>query len=215
MALRFGDLEVDLAARRVRRAGAPEKLSPKAFELLALLVASRPRAVAKAEILESVWPKTFVSEGNLAALVNEIRRALGETARQPRLLRTVHGFGYAFDAPAEPAGDAAAPTRHVLVVAGGDEVALHEGENVAGRDRTAEIWLGDASVSRRHARFVVEGDGVRVEDLGSKNGTRRNDERVSGVVTLRDGDEVRCGDVRLRYRDLRSAGQSSTRTARR
>lgn len=215
MPIRFGDVDVDLEARRVVRAGTPAKLSPKAFEFLALLVAARPRAISKQEILERVWPKTFVSEGNLAALVNEIRRALGETARCPRFLRTVHGFGYAFDAPPEAGPEPAAQTRHTVVLDGGEEVSLHEGENLAGRDRGAEIWLGDSSVSRRHARFVVEGSRVRLEDLDSKNGTRRNGHPVAGVVALADGDEIRCGHVVLRYRDLSAPSQGSTRTTRR
>ena len=56
----------------------------------------RPRAVPKPELQEKLWPSTFVSEGNLATLIKEARVAIGDNARQPLYIRTVHGYGYAF-----------------------------------------------------------------------------------------------------------------------
>ena len=77
------------------------RLSPKAFELLTLLVEARPRALSKTELLERVWPGVFVSEDSLAKVVTEIRQALGDRKRPPRIVRTVHRYGYAFAAEVE------------------------------------------------------------------------------------------------------------------
>jgi DNA-binding winged helix-turn-helix (wHTH) protein len=94
--IRFGRFTLDERARQLLRGTQPVHLSPKAFDLLALLVRRRPEAIAKAEIHERLWPDTFVSDINLAVLIAEIRAALGEVARHPRFVRTVHRFGYAF-----------------------------------------------------------------------------------------------------------------------
>ena len=93
---------LDGDTRRLLRGPAqePVHLSPKAYELLWVLVEMRPRAIAKSELHEKLWPSTFVSEATLASLVAELREALGERGRDARFIRTVHGFGYAFSADA-------------------------------------------------------------------------------------------------------------------
>ena len=70
---RFDDMTIDAETRQLWRGGREVHLSPKAFDLLALLVARRPAAVSKIAIRELLWPDTFVSETNLPALVAEIR----------------------------------------------------------------------------------------------------------------------------------------------
>jgi DNA-binding winged helix-turn-helix (wHTH) protein len=74
----------------------PSTSRPKAYLLLEALLKSRPKALSKAELHHRLWPQTFVVETNLANLVVEIRSLIGHEPRQPRFLRTVHGFGYAF-----------------------------------------------------------------------------------------------------------------------
>ncbi len=96
MAVAFGDFELDQGRRQLLRSGQPVSLEPKAYELLRLLVERRPRALSRAQIRDVVWPGTFVSESTLGVVVNSIRQALDDDARQPRFVRTVHGFGYAF-----------------------------------------------------------------------------------------------------------------------
>lgn len=103
MRLCFGEMTFDGSRRLLTRGPDVVHLSPKAFRLLGLLLARRPDAVSKAEIQNALWPRTFVSESNLPALVNEVRRALDDSARMPKFVRTVHGYGYAFDAPAHDA----------------------------------------------------------------------------------------------------------------
>jgi DNA-binding winged helix-turn-helix (wHTH) protein len=104
MPTRFDDFELDSESRLLTRAGRPVALTCKAFDLLELLVAERPRALSKQQVRDRVWPKTVVSESTLNSLVGELRAALDDDARQPRYVRTVHGFGYAFAAAAVAAG---------------------------------------------------------------------------------------------------------------
>jgi DNA-binding winged helix-turn-helix (wHTH) protein len=94
--IRFGGFVVDLATRELRDRSETIHLTPKAFELLVVLIEQRPRAVAKAALQERLWPATFVSEANLPILVAEVRSALRDNSRQPTFIRTVHGFGYSF-----------------------------------------------------------------------------------------------------------------------
>jgi DNA-binding winged helix-turn-helix (wHTH) protein len=65
----FGPFTLDERARQLRRGTQPVHLSPKAFDLLALLVRRRSEAIAKAEIHKRLWPDTFVSDINLAVVV--------------------------------------------------------------------------------------------------------------------------------------------------
>jgi pSer/pThr/pTyr-binding forkhead associated (FHA) protein len=91
---------------------------------------------------------------------------------------------------------------------------LSAGENVLGRERTAGIWVGHPSISRAHARIVVEEEQAVVEDLGSKNGTWLGSRRVEGRITLADGDEIRVGEVRLLYRGPAAGLSGETKSAR-
>ncbi len=214
MSLRFGDATLDVNARRLERDGRTVHLTAKAFQLLVLLVEHRPKALSKVDIHEALWPKTFVAESNLRALVNEVRTAIGDSGGVQALVRTVHGFGYAFEGEvreATPRRGARPPVVHKLSWAG-EEAELEQGENVIGRDSDAAVWIGDESVSRRHARVVVDGDAAVLEDLHSKNGTFRGDEPVSEPVELKTGDTVRVGVVPLKYR--RVSASASTRTPR-
>jgi two-component system cell cycle response regulator len=81
----------------------------------------------------------------------------------------------------------------------GKRYPLIEQQNVVGRSPTVQIIINEASVSRQHARFILIGDQVAVEDMGSSNGTFVNDVRTEGQVTLKDGDIVRLGTVLLKF----------------
>ena len=207
MRIQFGECTFDPVRREVRRAGQPVRLSPKAFELLRLLVESRPRAQSKDALFERLWPDTFVSEANLAGLVTEIRREIGDDAREPRFLRTVHGFGYAFSDGTTNLADEDSVFR---LIWGGREVPLAEGENLLGRDPSAAVSIDSATVSRHHARIVIHGSVAALEDLGSKNGTWLRGGRIATSEPLSDGDEIRVGAVALVFRCF--AGGSATET---
>lgn len=204
MRLSLGPITLDTDRRRVFRDNEPLHLSAKAFQLLQLLVENRPRALSKDELQGALWPDTFVSDTSLTTLVNELRAGLGESAREPRLIRTVHGYGYAFEAP----GAAASGAR---LVWGALEVPLYEGENVLGRDPGPRGAIPDASVSRKHARLTLSGDTATLEDLGSKNGTFACDRRIDGPIPLVDGDPIRLGLVTLVFRA--ASAWASTKTA--
>jgi hypothetical protein len=191
------------------------RIPPKTFRLLELLVGNRPRAFSKDEIQEALWPGVFVADGNLARLVAELRGMIGDDAAEPRFIRTIRGFGYAFsgEAAPEPGRDRERASDVVFKLLWADrEIALREGVNILGRDRDAAAWIDVYSVSRRHARIVVSGDRATVEDLGSKNGTFLEDEAVTSPRAVADGDRVRIGTVEMKIR--RYAGNVSTRSVR-
>jgi len=86
-------------------------LASKPLAVLAYLVAHAGQVVTKEALLEAVWPETVVSEGVLKTSMGKLRRALGETARTPRYIDTVHGRGYRFIAPVEERLQAVADDR--------------------------------------------------------------------------------------------------------
>ena len=85
MQVRFGTFVLDPETRELLNAGHPVPLSPKAFELLSILVAERPKAISKSDLQDRLWPATFVVEKNLANLVSEIRDAIGDDPPDPSL----------------------------------------------------------------------------------------------------------------------------------
>jgi DNA-binding winged helix-turn-helix (wHTH) protein len=206
----FGDYRLDVGTRQVFRGTAEVRLSPKAFDLLKVLIENRTRAMSKAELHDCLWPGTFVTEANLASLVAELRRALGDRSNAPTFIRIVHRFGYAFcgavsDAPTLPASGVTC-----WMVWAGREIPLRDGVNIIGRDPMAAVRLDFPSVSRQHARVVVSSEGATVEDLDSKNGTLVGTAPIRAPVRLNDLDELQVGSVRLTVRILR--GGESTET---
>lgn len=207
MKIRFAGCRLDTDARRLFRGKLEVHLSPKAFELLRVLVENRDRALSKAELLERVWPGVFVSDASLAQVVNEIRHGVGDRARHARIVRTVHAYGYAFVADAEnddPVSTASAVGRSPCwLTLSNRTIPLANGEHVAGRDPESTIWLDSPKVSRHHARVVVDGGRATIEDLSSKNGTFVRGDRISGPVVLTPGDEIRIGPFTLIFRVAR------------
>lgn len=211
MNVRFGEFTLDTETRQVLSTGGVLHLSPKAYELLKILVENRPRVLAKNEIHEHLWPSTFVSEVNLATLIGEIRDALGDDARKPRFIRTAHGFGYAFCGTiAEALPSATQVSLFCWLVREGRRLPLRNGENVLGRDPEDGINLDSPTVSRRHARILVSAEGATLEDLESKNGTFVRGAPVSTPVRLADGDEIRTGSVVFRFRMILPKGATTT-----
>jgi DNA-binding winged helix-turn-helix (wHTH) protein len=96
MQVTFGGYCLDLGTRQLLHGETDVRLSPKAFDLLHVLIDNRTRAVSKAELHDRLWKDTYVTDANLAVLVTELRRALHDRAASPRFVRTVRGFGYAF-----------------------------------------------------------------------------------------------------------------------
>jgi DNA-binding winged helix-turn-helix (wHTH) protein len=198
----FGPFVLDLDTRQLTRDTREIHLTPKAFELLVMLALDRPKVLSKRVLQERLWPDTFVAEANLSNLVAEIREALGDRGRAPKWIRTAHKFGYAFcgDATVLAGSDPTASNRPTCwLVWGRRQFPLMVGEYVIGRDPDVEIRLDASTVSRQHARLVVGADGAVLEDLGSKNGTRRGGERVWGRVALADGDAIHVGSLLVTF----------------
>jgi DNA-binding winged helix-turn-helix (wHTH) protein len=195
---RFGRFELDLDRRQLFSHGNEMHLTPKAFDLLALLVAEAPRVVRKDELHQRLWADTFVSDATLVGLIKEVRRALDDHDATSPIVRTAHGVGYAFAAELQRVATAL-PAVSRWIVAGSRRIQLAEGENVVGRDPTAVVQLDAAGISRRHARIIVSAAGVHIEDLGSKNGTMVNEKPVATSVPLHDGDRICIGAIVVVY----------------
>jgi DNA-binding winged helix-turn-helix (wHTH) protein len=206
MRLAFGDCAYDSERRQLLRSGEPAHLTPKALNLLELLLDRRPRPVSKQEIKDVVWPETSVAEGSLANTVFEVRQALGDDPREPRFVRTVHSFGYAFCADASVVDEALQRPAPLLIppafrlVGPEADFALEEGENLIGRDSDCAVSIPSSTVSRHHARIVLSGGQAVLEDLKSKNGTFVGDDRITRPTPLQDGHRIRLGSIRLTFR---------------
>jgi len=203
--LQFEEFAFDSETRQLSGSAGLLHLSPKAFRFLEILLESRPRALSKDLLQETLWPDTFTEESSLAGLAAEIRRALDDDARDPRFVRTVFGYGYAFCGevrePGPPASDirATAPCR---LFRGNREIGLNEGENVLGRDAEAAVWIDSLAASRRHARIVVSGSEAVLEDLDSKNGTILNGRLLEKPAALKDGDRIEIASATLTFRSF-------------
>jgi DNA-binding winged helix-turn-helix (wHTH) protein len=216
--VRFGEFVLDPDRRQLFRHGVEVRLQPKIFDLLHLLVRSRPRALSKPQLRRELWPDTAVGDASLTVAAAELRAALGDDAKEPRFVRTVYGFGYAFagtanveqeDAPV-PAAARAAPR----VLWEKRVIPLVEGENVLGRDEDVTVRIDAPGVSRRHACIRVDGDRATIEDLGSKNGTFLEDGTtvVGEPTALGDAARFRLGRTLLVFRSSPESG--STRSER-
>jgi DNA-binding winged helix-turn-helix (wHTH) protein len=91
---RCGAIEIDAMQRSVSIDGTPAKVGARAFDLLLALVERRERVVPKRELMDLVWPKLVVEEGNLLVHMVALRKLLG-----PRAIATIPGRGYRFVMP--------------------------------------------------------------------------------------------------------------------
>ena len=201
----------DSDTRELLRSGRPIHLSPKAYGLLELLLRRAPKALSKDEIQAAVWGQTFLSESTLTNVVTELRAAIGDRARKSEMLRTVHGFGYAFSGNALDVGPDEVPlVPRFRLVRGKRTFILVEGENVIGRDPDANVCIDHTSVSRRHARISIRGGTAVLEDLRSRNGTFRAGKAVDSPEELADGDTIGLGPVMLVFERLGAPGTTES-----
>src|SRR5262249_10851830 len=160
----FGPFRLDLANACLWHAGQPVTLRPKTFEVLVYLVLHAGQLVTKEALLDAIWPETAVGEGVLKTSMNELRKTLGETAKAPQWIATVHRRGYRFVAPvtlgesapslapapvpALPSAIECAPMSLPHLVAREAEVAtLHQ-------------WLAQALQGERHLGFITGEAGI-------------------------------------------------------
>ncbi len=199
--LDFETFRIDFDRRQLTRGNEEVHLSPKALQLLQVMVQCRPKAIAKADLQKQLWPVTFVVESSLAGIVAELRRALDDDAHAPKYIRTVHAFGYAFCG--EPRGTEPADRRPVAkLVWDRHHGPLFEGRNVIGREPEASVRVDDRTISRQHAVIFIEEQRATLEDLQSKNGTLLEGTPVNTPVELRDGAVLELGSVRMVYQEI-------------
>ncbi|MEW6210657.1 MAG: tetratricopeptide repeat protein [Acidobacteriota bacterium] len=94
--IEFGDFQLDTAERCLLQYGQPVPLTPKAFDTLLVLVENRGRLIEKDELMQSVWPDTFVEEAGLTRNISSLRKALGEAPGETRYIETIPRRGYRF-----------------------------------------------------------------------------------------------------------------------
>src|SRR6266404_1503422 len=98
---KFGAFCLEVANRLLLQNGEPVPLTPKAFDTLLALVRRNGRVVKKDELLNEVWPDTFVEEATLAQNIFTLRKALGQNGDGPQYIETIPRHGYRFAAEVE------------------------------------------------------------------------------------------------------------------
>src|ERR1043165_483760 len=95
----FGRFRCDPPEHLLLCEGKPVALAPKAFEILVVLIQSKGRLLTKDQLMQQVWPDSFVEESNLTVNISALRRALGESTGGEQYIETVPKVGYRFVAP--------------------------------------------------------------------------------------------------------------------
>jgi DNA-binding winged helix-turn-helix (wHTH) protein len=213
----FGSFVFDSDTRELLEQGRRVRISPKAFDLLRLLLERRPAVVSKAEIHDRVWSGAFVGDANLSVVIAEIRQVLKDDSREATFIRTVHRVGYAFSGPVseQPSEKPGRASGYRCWLVWNDQtLTLLEGENIVGRDPRCGIWIDASGVSRRHARIAVGLDQASIEDLQSSNGTFVKGRRIEAPCSLADGDHIELGTAALTFRLWSDEGAKTERIAR-
>jgi DNA-binding winged helix-turn-helix (wHTH) protein/Tol biopolymer transport system component len=133
---RFGEFTVDGEQRVLLRNNTPLPMAPKVFDTLLILVANSGRIVEKEELINRLWPDSFVEESNVTVNIQQLRKSLGDNARQPRFVETVARRGYRFIA------EVTKPTEPTIVVE--PELTTTEIPTVSGISRS---YLSIAAIS--------------------------------------------------------------------
>ena len=105
----FGDCVLDLDRRELTRGSETIAVGPKVFDLLVYLVKNRDRVVSKDDVLDTVWAGRIVSESTLTSHINAVRKAIGDTGEDQRLLRTISRKGFRFVGDVKDVEPSAAP----------------------------------------------------------------------------------------------------------
>lgn len=211
----FAGCRLDTTRREFFRQDEEVHLSPKAYELLLLLIEHRPAVVSKDQLMTELWPGTFVVEANLPVLIGELRDALGEKSRGGSI-KTHHGIGYSFASEVRekrPRGErGTAGVSRVYLDVDGRRIPVPSGASQVGREPEREVFLNDPSVSRRHARITVTATSVSIVDLDSKNGTQVNGKRITGTTNVHNGDTITFGKIQTTILISRVAASTVTLT---
>ncbi len=187
--IRFGDFEVDVGRRELRRSGEIVRVEPKVFDLLTYLAEHSDRVVPKNELQDVLWANSIVTEASLTRCIMKARKAVGDDSGTQAIIRTVARSGYRFVADVDNTRPANAmpsvetgvryelPERPSIAVmpfsysgGGGDEGFLADGltEDVI-TDLSRNGWL---FVISRNSSFTYKGESFDVRQVGRDLGVR-------------------------------------------
>ncbi|MFK0088660.1 winged helix-turn-helix domain-containing protein [Pseudomonas sp. NPDC090755] len=192
----FEDYLLDQERRELTWRGQVVSIGPQVFDLLQLLIEQRERVVSKDELLEAVWSGRIVSESTVTSHINAVRKAVGDTGEEQRLVRTVARKGYRFvgqitsvdSEPAEADGPDIVepkPTPATLVLPDKPSITVLPFHNLSGdaeQDYFADGIVEDiiTALSRlrwlfviaRNSSFTYKGRAVDVQGVGQELGVR-------------------------------------------
>ena len=210
MILSFGDYEIDVERREIRRAKALVHVEPQVFDLLVYLVENRDRVVSKDDLLASIWDGRVVSESALGTRINAARCAIGDSGAQQRLIKTLPRKGIRFigdvheeqkSASATKAASSAEQARPALTLPDRPSIAVMPFTNMSGdpeQDYFADGMAEEVTtalsrckwlfVIARNSSFTYKGKSLDVLQAG----------RDLGVRYVLKG-SVRRGGSRLRF----------------
>jgi eukaryotic-like serine/threonine-protein kinase len=141
----FGPFRLDADERLLMRDGRITPLPPKVFDTLLVLVENSGRVVSKDELMQSLWPDTFVEESNLTQNISQLRRALGDGSADAQYIETVPKRGYRFVAGVQPLAVNDISTGEAITVNGHAPAPAAEPElQSAGSEQTLPLETGIA-----------------------------------------------------------------------
>ena len=148
----FGPFRVDLARRLLIRDGTPVSLTPKAFDVLVLLIRHRGSVVEKDDLIKEIWRGAVIEESNIPRNISMLRKALGDEPGLHRYIVTIPGLGYQF------AGD-------VIEASGESEPAAQSiSASPLRKPRRVSRWLA-ASILLGGVAAIAIGVGIRRPSL--------------------------------------------------
>ena len=201
----LGDWLVEPTLDRISRDGRHVRLRPRAMDVLICLSLEAGKLASKQNIIDAVWRTEFVSEHALTQVIAELRSALGDDAKSPSYIENIPRRGYRLVAEVTPLAASVPSSRDASLPfklqSEDRDFPLVQGPNIIGRTADTDIPIDRTEVSRCHARIFVQGTTATLEDLGSKNGTYVNGERLEQPTLLANGDEIWIGRsvARLRF----------------
>ncbi|MGH8066600.1 MAG: ATP-binding protein [Candidatus Entotheonellia bacterium] len=159
----FGPFQLDLRDERLWRGPEVMHLNPKTLAVLRALVAQAGQLMTKEALFAAVWPETAVSESVLTVAIRELRRALGDPARCPQFIETVHGRGYRFIAPVTVVEPLPERPQMARTVRRSQSVALSRSALFVGREgELAQLhqWFAMARQGMRQVGFLTGAAGI-------------------------------------------------------
>ncbi len=192
MKFAFGDHVLDVDRRELARGSQPIGIGPQVFDLLLHLVRNRERVVTKDNLIDVVWGGRVVSESTLTSHINAVRKAIGDSGEEQRLVRTIARKGYRFvgdvresDASEQPSPARPGSSAPALVLPDRPSIAVLPFLNLSGDsaqdyfvDGVVEDVISALSrmnwlfVIARNSSFTYKGRAVDVKQVGRELGVR-------------------------------------------